>query len=86
MAEAAGIGVTLEAGGIATLFGEDQGRYVVACSPDQAEALEAAAAKAGVPLSVAGRFGGTAVTLGRDSAPLVDLSTLYRSAFAAAVG
>jgi phosphoribosylformylglycinamidine synthase len=85
MAEAAGIGVTLEAGGIAALFGEDQGRYLVACTPVQAEALKAAAAKAGVPVSAVGSFGGTAVKIGRDSAPLADLSALYRSAFAAAV-
>jgi phosphoribosylformylglycinamidine synthase subunit PurL len=86
MAEAAGIGVTLETGDIAALFGEDQGRYLVACRPDQADALAAAAAKAGVPVGVVGRFGGAVVTLGPDSAPLADLSTIYRSAFAAAVG
>jgi phosphoribosylformylglycinamidine synthase len=86
MAEAAGIGVMLEAGDIAALFGEDQGRYLIACSPNQAEALKAAAAKAGVPLAVVGRFGGHAVTLGQDSAPIADLSALYRSALAASVG
>jgi phosphoribosylformylglycinamidine synthase len=86
MAEAAGIGVALDAGDIAALFGEDQARYLVACAPDKAEAMKAAAAKAGVPVIVAGRFGGTAVTFGREGAPLADLSALYRSAFAAAVG
>jgi phosphoribosylformylglycinamidine synthase len=85
MAETAGIGVTLDASDIAQLFGEDQARYLVACTTDQAEALTAAATKAGVPVAVVGRFGGTSVTLGSDSAPLADLSALYRSAFAAAV-
>jgi phosphoribosylformylglycinamidine synthase len=86
MAEAAAIGVTLDTGDIAALFGEDQARYLVACRADQAEALKAAAVKAGVPVSVVGRFGGTSVSFGPDSAPLAHLSALYRSAFAAAVG
>jgi phosphoribosylformylglycinamidine synthase subunit PurL len=34
------------------LFGEDQARYLVACSFDQAEALMAAAGAAGVPLAL----------------------------------
>ena len=40
----------------------------------------------GLPLAVVGRFGGGEVTLGADSAPLRELSALYRGAFAAAVG
>jgi phosphoribosylformylglycinamidine synthase len=86
MAEAAGVGVTLEADDIATLFGEDQARYLVACAPAQAEALAEAAERAGVPLGSVGRFGGPDVTLGRDAAPLPALSRLYRTAFAAAIG
>lgn len=86
MAEGAGIGVTLEAGDIATLFGEDQARYLVACTADAAEALAAEATKAGVPLARVGRFGGSEVQLGSSRAPLAELSALYRGAFAAAVG
>ncbi|RWR50902.1 phosphoribosylformylglycinamidine synthase subunit PurL [Sinirhodobacter ferrireducens] len=86
MAEGAGLGVTLDVGEIAQLFGEDQARYLVACDATGAAALEAAAKAAGVPLARVGRFGGTAVTLGTDSAPLAELSALYRSAFAAAIG
>ncbi len=85
MAEAAGIGVQLDSGDIAQLFGEDQGRYLVACDEAGAEALEAAAQAAGVPLDRVGIFGGDTVALGADTAPLADLSTLYRTAFAAAV-
>ena len=85
MAEAAGIGVQLDSGDIAQLFGEDQARYLVACDEAGAEALEAAAQAAGVPLDRVGIFGGTTVALGADAAPLADLSTLYRTAFAAAV-
>lgn len=86
MAEGAGLGVTLEAAEIAQLFGEDQARYLVACDATGAAALETAAKAAGVPLARVGRFGGTAVTLGADSAPLAELSALYRTAFAAAIG
>lgn len=85
MAEGAGIGLALDASDIATLFGEDQARYLVACDAAGAVALEAAALATDVPLTRVGRFGGAAVTLGGDSAPMAALSTLYRTAFAAAV-
>ncbi|MDO5646389.1 phosphoribosylformylglycinamidine synthase subunit PurL [Paracoccus sp. (in: a-proteobacteria)] len=86
MADAAQIGVTLDSADIAQLFGEDQARYLVACAPTQADALIAAAAEAGVPVARVGQFGGEVVTLGGDAAPLADLSRLYRTAFAAAIG
>ncbi|MCB1396463.1 MAG: phosphoribosylformylglycinamidine synthase II, partial [Rhodobacteraceae bacterium] len=85
MAEGAGLGLTLDAGDTPTLFGEDQARYLLACGFDQAEALMVAAAAAGVPLHTVGRFGGNAVTMGASSAPLAELSDLYRGAFAAAI-
>ena len=85
MAEEAGLGVTLDAGDIPTLFGEDQARYLVTASPENASALEAAAKAAGVTIARVGSFGGGDVTLGGASAPLADLSTLFRTAFAAAV-
>jgi phosphoribosylformylglycinamidine synthase len=83
MAEAAGVGVHLDAGDMATLFGEDQGRYLIACNFDQAEALMIAAGRAGVPLSSVGRFTGDTVRMGRSEAPLTELAALYRGAFAA---
>jgi len=86
MAEAAGLGLCLDPADIPALYGEDQARYLVACSTAQAVKLEAAATTAGVPLTRVGSFGGTTVRLGTDQALLADLSALYRSAFAAAVG
>lgn len=86
MAEGAGLGVTLEAGDTPALFGEDQARYLVAAPAEDAEALVAAGKAAGVPVAVVGRFGGPLVDFGGDSAPLTDLSRLYRTAFAATVG
>ncbi|WP_405405720.1 phosphoribosylformylglycinamidine synthase subunit PurL [Paracoccus sp. Ld10] len=85
MAEAAGLGVTLDSADIAQLFGEDQARYLVACNADAARALTQAAEAAGVPIATVGRFGGDSVTLGGDGAPLAELSDLYRTAFATAI-
>ncbi len=82
MAEAAGLGLRLDSGDIAQLFGEDQARYLLACDSAGAQALLAAAKAAGIPAAQVGRFGGTAVELGEDAADLAELSQLYRSAFA----
>ncbi len=83
MAEAAGLGLILDSDDILALFGEDQARYLVAT--DAPDALLAAAVAAGVPMAVAGRLGGGAVDLGGDTAPMAELSALYRSAFLQAV-
>jgi phosphoribosylformylglycinamidine synthase len=85
MAEGAGLGVVLDADGTGALFGEDQARYLVACTADQAKALRAAGLAAGVPVAAVGRFGGAVVRLGAASAPLAGLSALYRRAFADAL-
>ena len=86
MAEAASLGVTLDAGDIPALFGEDQARYLLACDAKGAEAILTAAHAAGIPASRVGSFGGTEVRLGTDAAPLADLSALYRRAFADGLG
>jgi len=84
MAEAAGVGVTLDSGDLGDLFGEDQGRYLVACNFDQAEALMSAAYSAGVTITTVGKFGGETVRYGNSEATLSELSDLFRSAFAKA--
>ncbi|AVO38888.1 phosphoribosylformylglycinamidine synthase subunit PurL [Pukyongiella litopenaei] len=83
MAEAAGVGVQLDSDDTATLFGEDQGRYLVACNFDQAEALMIAAGQAGVPIASVGRFTGDTVRFGGSEAPLHELAAIYRETFAA---
>ena len=80
LAEHSGLGVQLDTEDTAQLFGEDQARYLIACTPPQAEALMAAAGD--VSLSKVGIFGGTTVTFGGTSAPLADLSATYRTTFA----
>jgi phosphoribosylformylglycinamidine synthase len=52
---------------------------------DEAEALNVAAAAAGVPLRAVGRFGGNIVRLGGSEASLGTLSEIYRTAFARAI-
>jgi phosphoribosylformylglycinamidine synthase len=86
MAEAAGVGVHLDSEDAATLFGEDQARYLIACNFDQAEALMIAAGHAGVPLTSVGRFTGDTVRLGKSEAPLAELSALFRGTFGATFG
>ncbi len=86
MAEAAGIGITLDSTDIALLFGEDQARYLVAAAPAQAAEIMAAASDSGIPIANPGRFGGDQVDLGGDSAPLSALSDLYRGSFVQRVG
>ncbi|WP_276715510.1 phosphoribosylformylglycinamidine synthase subunit PurL [Pseudooceanicola nitratireducens] len=81
MAEASGVGVVLDDADQAQLFGEDQGRYLIACNFDMAEALMVAAGQAGVTLSTVGKFTGDAVSFGGTSAPLDELSGLYRTSF-----
>ncbi|MEO6299803.1 MAG: phosphoribosylformylglycinamidine synthase subunit PurL, partial [Paracoccaceae bacterium] len=85
MAEGAGLGLVLTAGDIPTLYGEDQARYLLACSPQLAGKLLAHAAEAGVPAARVGKFGGSVVRFGQDEAKLSALSASYRTAFALAV-
>ncbi len=83
MAEAAGVGVVLEPADAATLFGEDQARYLIACSFDKAEALMVEAGKAGVTLASVGKFTGSSIKIGSSEAELDALAALYTSSFAA---
>jgi phosphoribosylformylglycinamidine synthase II len=82
MAVAGDVGITLDAADTATLFGEDQARYLIATSFDKAEALMVAAGQAGVPMLTVGRVGGDAVRIGGSEAPLADLRAVWANAFA----
>ena len=82
MASGSGVGVVIDDADQAMLFGEDQGRYLVACNFDQAEALVVAAGQAGVPITTVGRFTGDSVRLGGSEAPLAELKNLHSGAFA----
>ena len=71
MAIAGGIGASVQAEGAehAFFFGEDQGRYVLACAPGQSAAIAEEATSLGVPLSRIGVTGGETLRLG-GAAPL----------------
>ncbi len=83
MALAGGRGAALEAApdnlpAHALWFGEDQGRYVVAASPDKADAIHKAAALAKVPVRLIGKVGGDALTLpGEAPLPLAALRSAH---------
>ena len=81
MALASGVGLHLcapsEHGDVAAMFGEDQGRYLLALPAERLDALDAAAEAAGVAYLVLGRAGGCELALEGD-APLcaIDLDDL----------
>jgi phosphoribosylformylglycinamidine synthase subunit PurL len=83
MALAGGIGAALDAlpsplPAHALWFGEDQARYVVAASPDKADAIHKAAAVAKVPLRLLGKVGGDAIRLeGEPPLPLASLKEAH---------
>ncbi|WP_417523981.1 phosphoribosylformylglycinamidine synthase subunit PurL [Marinovum sp.] len=79
LAEAGDVGVTLSLSDTPGLFGEDQGRYLIACNFDQAEALMSAAGQADVPLVSVGKFTGSDVVIGSSSIGLADLREISRA-------
>jgi phosphoribosylformylglycinamidine synthase II len=86
MAIAADTGLVLDAADIAELFGEDQARYLVACSFDATEALLISAQTEDVPLTVAGRFTGSSLRFGKFEAPLAELRATYLESFGKCFG
>ena len=76
MATASDTGVTLDASDAASLFGEDQARYLIACSTDKAEALMVAAGQVGLQITTVGKFGGDQITIGGSSESLDALRAL----------
>ncbi|PYE81249.1 phosphoribosylformylglycinamidine synthase subunit PurL [Pseudoroseicyclus aestuarii] len=83
LAEAAGFGATLAPEGIAALFGEDQARYLIAAAPEAARALLRAAEAEGLEMDEVGSIGGKSFSMGAASAPMEDLTTLWRGTFPA---
>ncbi|MCB1512586.1 MAG: phosphoribosylformylglycinamidine synthase II, partial [Hyphomicrobiaceae bacterium] len=61
-------------------FGEDQGRYVVACAPDRADRIIERAKLLALPARIVGRTGGDALSLpGEQPLPLADLRTSHEA-------
>ena len=82
MALASDVGLHLSVEGdapdVALLFGEDQGRYLIALPADRLDDLDAAAGGAGVPYAVLGRGGGCELSFAGAGGPLcaIDLDDL----------
>jgi phosphoribosylformylglycinamidine synthase len=84
MAMAKGIGASITAlpagPAHAVLFGEDQGRYLLALPADAAEAVVAEAKAAGVPAQIIGKTGGSALALpGEAAVSIADLRKAHES-------
>jgi phosphoribosylformylglycinamidine synthase subunit PurL len=90
MALAGGVGVKLASDvdlpQHAWFFGEDQGRYLVAVSRDDAEAMLAEADKAGVPATHVGKVEGDRVVLGNHSVGLAEARAAHELGFARMMG
>ncbi|MFT4783244.1 MAG: phosphoribosylformylglycinamidine synthase II [Paracoccaceae bacterium] len=85
MAHTAGVGLDLDLHTTAELFGEDQARYLVACSFDKAEAMMVAAGQAGVKIATIGRFAGHNIRIGSSVTTLAELSALFEGTFPAQI-
>jgi phosphoribosylformylglycinamidine synthase II len=85
MAHHAKLGLAVQTDDMAQLFGEDQARYLIAATAENARHLLDAARAAGFSLHEIGSFGGDTLSFGTDTAPLSDLAALYNSSFAASV-
>jgi phosphoribosylformylglycinamidine synthase subunit PurL len=85
MAMAGGIGASLPECPLdlpchAYLFGEDQGRYVLAVDPDSAPDILYSAASKGLTIVIAGMTGGDRLTLpGEEAIPLAELKAAHES-------
>ena len=77
MAMAANIGVSLIDGNTGWYFGEDQGRYLLAC--EDSNALIKAAELAGVPAQTIGRFGNEEIKLGSAVIKLNDVTEVHET-------
>ncbi len=85
MANHAGTGLAIETDSTPDVFGEDQARYLIAATPENAAQLRAAAEADGIALSQVGTFGGETLSFGNAKAPLRDLTTLFTESFAQTV-
>ncbi|HRE60205.1 MAG TPA: phosphoribosylformylglycinamidine synthase subunit PurL [Micropepsaceae bacterium] len=91
MAMASGIGATLHAPpktmpAHAWFFGEDQGRYVVACTAKEAEAILAAAGRAGVAAAIVGETSGKSLKMNGEDIPVAKMKAVHEGFFPALMG
>ncbi len=85
MADAAGLGLAMEDGTTEWFFGEDQARYLLAVPMTEASLLLDLAKGQDIPARLVGSFGGTELKLGDATAPLSEISAIYRRSFGDAI-
>jgi phosphoribosylformylglycinamidine synthase len=81
MATGNGAKLAIPDGSVASLFGEDQARYVIAAPEKQAAAILAEAKRAGVPARVIGTAGGAELVLSGDKIAVAKLRTAHEAWF-----
>ena len=85
MALASGVGISIEAHGELDpanwYFGEDQGRYLVTCKPDQVDKLVDMALAASVQVRRVGETGGDTIRLGAAEVPLSAVRDAHEGGF-----
>ncbi|MFK7942949.1 MAG: phosphoribosylformylglycinamidine synthase subunit PurL [Paracoccaceae bacterium] len=90
MALAAGTGVVVEAHGElapeAWFFGEDQGRYLVACREEHTSELVDMAIAAPISVRRVGKTGGDVIRLGGSEIPFANLQDAHEGGFARMMG
>ncbi|MEM9735782.1 MAG: AIR synthase-related protein, partial [Pseudomonadota bacterium] len=90
MALAAGLGVELSAredmAPNAWFFGEDQGPYLIAISPENLARVTELAIATQLSIRRVGHVGGSYVTLGSSRVPLTELSAAHGGGFAKLMG
>ena len=90
MALAGGVGVEIfadaELGAAGWFFGEDQGRYLLACPADDVDRLLVRALDAGVPLRVVGEARGGDLVLGESRVGLEALAAAHGGALERLLG
>ena len=82
LAEMGNLGMEIDISDTATLFGEDQARYVIASNFDQAEVLFVNAREAGVAISKIGTLGGDKIKFGEFYSYKEKLFSTFRNSFA----
>ncbi|MEL7216168.1 MAG: phosphoribosylformylglycinamidine synthase subunit PurL, partial [Pseudomonadota bacterium] len=84
MALAGDVGVILQAATTQELFGEDQGRYLIAT--DHPETLLGLAMETGVRARIVGAFGGRDIVVGSNALPLADARDAHAAALVPITG
>ena len=80
IAELSETGLALDPGDLGWYFGEDQGRYLLAASPEDAARILAEAKRLDISATSVGRFCGSTFRCGNEEASMDDMVRMFRTA------